>query len=46
MIYIPVSMKIGTGILAISRFSPNNLNGCEVGITDEKELCSAPLRWA
>jgi hypothetical protein len=30
-------MKIGTGVKAILRFRVNNLNGCNVGITEGKE---------
>jgi hypothetical protein len=35
MIYVPSTMKIGTDFQAILRFSLSNLNGCNVGITDE-----------
>jgi hypothetical protein len=44
MIYIPSSMKIGTGIQAILRFFLRHLRGCNVGITDGRDLQSAPLR--
>jgi hypothetical protein len=48
VIYIHIVMKSGTGRQAISRFSFSNLNVCEVGITDGKEVYthSALLRWA
>jgi uncharacterized protein YraI len=35
---IPNVMKIGTGVQAILRFCLRNLKGCNVGISDEKEL--------
>jgi hypothetical protein len=46
MIYAPSFMKIGIGVQAMLRFCLISLNGCNVGITDGKELRSAPLRWA
>jgi hypothetical protein len=39
-------MTIGIGIQAILRFCLNNFNGCNVGITDGKELRNAPLTLA
>jgi hypothetical protein len=39
-------MKIGTGAEGILRFCLSNLKGCNVGITDRKDLCSVPLKWA
>jgi hypothetical protein len=39
MILLPSSMKIGTGIIAIFMFRLSNLNGCNVGISDGKDLC-------
>jgi hypothetical protein len=44
--YIPSFIKIGTGIQAILRFSLKNLRGCNVGITDGRNLWITPLRWA
>jgi hypothetical protein len=38
MIYIPSSMKIGTGIEAILRFGLRNLRGGNGDITDGKDL--------
>jgi hypothetical protein len=37
-IYIPSFMMNGAGVQSIIRFSLSNLNGCNVGITDGKEL--------
>jgi hypothetical protein len=37
-------MTIGTAIQAILSFCLSNLNGCNVAITDGKQLQSAPLR--
>jgi hypothetical protein len=38
MIYLPSSMKIGTGVKAKLRFRISNLNGYNVGITEGREL--------
>jgi hypothetical protein len=38
MTYIPSLMKIDAGVQAILRFSLRNLRGCNVGITDGKDL--------
>jgi hypothetical protein len=38
MICLPSFMKIGTGIQAILRFRLSNLNGCNDGITDGRDL--------
>jgi hypothetical protein len=38
MIFLPSFMKTGTDLQAILRFGFSNLNGCNVGITDGKEL--------
>jgi hypothetical protein len=38
MIYIPSFMKIGTGIKALLRVCLRILRGCNVGITDGKNL--------
>jgi hypothetical protein len=46
VIYLPSFMKIGTGIQAILRFCLSNLNACNVGITNRRNLCSLLLRWA
>jgi hypothetical protein len=37
MIYIPSFMKIGTGVQAV-RFCFSNLNDCNVGITEGRDL--------
>jgi hypothetical protein len=38
MIYIPLFIKIGTGVQAILRFCIRNLKGYNVGITHEENL--------
>jgi uncharacterized protein YraI len=38
MIYIPSFVKIGTGVQAIVRFCLRNLRGCNVDITDGRDL--------
>jgi hypothetical protein len=38
MISIPSFMKIGIGVQAILRFCLSKLNGCNVGITDGRDL--------
>lgn len=38
IIYIPIFIKIGTGVKAILRFCLGNLTDCNVGITDERIL--------
>jgi hypothetical protein len=38
MTYIPRFLKIGGGIQAIPRFCLSNQRGCNVGITDGKDL--------
>jgi hypothetical protein len=38
IICIPSFMKIGTGVQAILKFSLRNLRGCNVGITDVRDL--------
>jgi hypothetical protein len=44
MIYLPGFMKIGPCIQAIL-FCLRNLNGCNAGITDGRDILSMPLRW-
>jgi hypothetical protein len=44
-IYIPSLMKIGTGVPEILRSCLKNLRGCNVGVTDGRDLRSAPLKW-
>jgi hypothetical protein len=44
MIYIPCFMKTGTGMQAIFRFCLRNFKGCNVGITDGRDL-SASFKW-
>jgi uncharacterized protein YraI len=46
MAYIPSFMKIAIGVQAILRFCLRYLKGCNVDITDGRDLRSAPLRWA
>jgi hypothetical protein len=46
MICIPSLMIIDTGVQAILRFCFNNVRGNNVGITDGRDLLSAPFRWA
>jgi putative component of toxin-antitoxin plasmid stabilization module len=38
MIYIPSLMETGTGVQAILGFCLSSLNGCNVGITDGRDL--------
>jgi hypothetical protein len=38
MIYIQSFMKIGTGIQAILRFYLSNVKGCNVRVTDGRDL--------
>jgi hypothetical protein len=38
IIYIPCFMKIGTGVKGILRLCLNNLRGCDIGITDGRNL--------
>jgi hypothetical protein len=38
IIFLLSFMKIGTGVQEILRFSFSNLNGCNIGFTNEKEL--------
>jgi coenzyme F420-reducing hydrogenase gamma subunit len=45
MMYIPCFMMTSsTGIRAILRIWLSNLNGCNISITDGRELCCALLR--
>jgi uncharacterized protein YraI len=37
-IHVPSYMKIGAGFQTTLRFCVNNLEGCNVGITDDKDL--------
>jgi hypothetical protein len=46
MKWIPSVIKIGTCIEGILRFCLSSLKGCNVGVTDDEDLCSAPLKWA
>jgi hypothetical protein len=38
MIYLQSFVKVGTGVQAILRFCLRNLRGCDVGITDGRDL--------
>jgi hypothetical protein len=38
MTYIPSFMKIGTGVQAISRLRLSSFRGCNVGITEGRDL--------
>jgi uncharacterized protein YraI len=38
MIYLPSFIEIGTGVQAILRFCLSNFDGCNVGITDRRDL--------
>jgi hypothetical protein len=44
MTYFSSFMKTGTCVQAILRFCLSDLNGCNVGIIDARELWSAQLR--
>jgi uncharacterized protein YraI len=46
MIFLPSFMKINKGVQALFRFCLSNMNGCNVGSTNGKDLSNAPLRWA
>jgi hypothetical protein len=46
MIYLPSFMMIDTGVQAILRFRLIKLRGCNIGITDGRDLGISPLRWA
>jgi hypothetical protein len=46
MIYIPSFIKTGAGVEGILRFCLSNLKGCNIVITDGRNLGSAPLKWA
>jgi hypothetical protein len=46
MIYIPSFKKIGKGVEGILSFYLSNLKGCIVGITYDRALRSALLKWA
>jgi hypothetical protein len=45
MLYLPSFMKIGRGVHEILRFFLRNLSGCNVGITDRRDLLITPFRW-
>jgi hypothetical protein len=45
MIHVPNFMKIGTGIEGILKFYISSLKDYKVGITDERDLRNAPLKW-
>jgi hypothetical protein len=45
MIFLPSFMKIDAGVQAILRFCLRNLRGCNVGITDGRDLLFTSLRW-
>jgi hypothetical protein len=38
MTYIPSFNKIGKGVRTVLRFYLRNLRGCNVGITDQRDL--------
>jgi hypothetical protein len=46
MKYIQSFMETGTGVQATLQFSLINLRGCNVGITEGRDLRTTPLRWA
>jgi hypothetical protein len=46
ILYIPSSLKIGTGVQAILRLCLRNLRGCNVDITNGRDFLVMPLRWA
>jgi hypothetical protein len=46
MIYVPYFMKTRTGVQAVLKFCLRNLRGCNVVITDGKNLFTTPMRWA
>jgi hypothetical protein len=46
MIHLQCFMKIGAGVQAILRCVLRNLRGCNVDITDGRNVLITPLRWA
>jgi hypothetical protein len=44
MIRVPSLIKTGTGVQAILKFGLRKLRGCNIGITDVKNLLIAPLK--
>jgi hypothetical protein len=44
MTYIPTFMKTGRGVERILRFCLRNLKGCNVGITDGRDISIGPLK--
>jgi hypothetical protein len=38
MMYLTSFMEVGTGVRSVLMFYRNNLNGCNVGITDKGDL--------
>jgi hypothetical protein len=46
IIYIPRFMNIGSCVHALLRFCFSTLSDCNVGVTDRRNLWSAPLRLA
>jgi hypothetical protein len=40
MIYVPSSMKVGTSVRTILRFSPSNFRLCDVDNTDARNFSS------
>jgi hypothetical protein len=45
MIYVSSFMKTSTGVQAILRFCLRNVRGCNVSVTDGKDLRSSPLEY-
>jgi hypothetical protein len=45
MMYKPSYMKTSGGVQTIAKFCLRNLKGCNVGITDGRDLLIMPLRW-
>jgi hypothetical protein len=46
MIYIPIFTKFGIGVQVILKICFKNLRDCNVDITDNRDLRSAPLKLA
>jgi 20S proteasome alpha/beta subunit len=46
IIYKPSFMMIGSGIQVVLRLLPNNLKGCNVGVTEGQEVMNYALKMA
>jgi hypothetical protein len=44
--YVPCLMKIGTGVQAMLRVWFSNMKGCNVGVTNVRDLWRTSFKWA